>query len=95
MMMIQLLKKCVGHVQKRMGARLRKAKKDNSGIGGKGAGKLTDKVINEFSLYYGLAIRRHPDCVESMKNEIWATYYHKSSSDKNPQHQNCPAGSSS
>ncbi|XP_044579109.1 uncharacterized protein LOC123261528 [Cotesia glomerata] len=88
-------KECVGHVQKRMGSRLRKAKKDNSGIGGRGAGKLTDKVINELSLYYGLAIRRHPDCLQSMKNEIWATYYHKSSSDKNPQHMYCPTGSSS
>ncbi|XP_044581963.1 uncharacterized protein LOC123263348 [Cotesia glomerata] len=88
-------KECVGHVQKRMGSRLRKAKKDNSGIGGRGAGKLTDKVINELSLYYGLAIRRHPDCLQSIKNEIWATYYHKSSSDKNPQHMHCPTGSSS
>ncbi|XP_044575736.1 uncharacterized protein LOC123259356 [Cotesia glomerata] len=85
-------KECVGHVQKRMGSRLRKAKKENSGIGGKGAGKLTDKKINELSLYYGLAIRRHPDSVEDMKREIWATYFHKSSTDKNPQHMNCPPG---
>ncbi|XP_074114231.1 uncharacterized protein LOC141537255 [Cotesia typhae] len=63
-------KECVGHVQKRMGARLRKAKKENRGIGGKGEGKLTDKVINKLSLYYGLAIRRHPDSVENMKNAI-------------------------
>lgn len=88
-------KECVGHIQKRMGARLRKAKKDNKGIGGKGAGKLTDKVINELSLYYGLAIRRHPECVQSMKNEIWTTFYHKSSTNEKPQHKNCPTGSSS
>ena len=37
-------KECVGHVQKRMGARLDKAKKDNKVIGGKGAGKLTDRL---------------------------------------------------
>ncbi|XP_068988155.1 uncharacterized protein [Bombus flavifrons] len=88
-------KECVGHVQKRMGARLRKAKKDNKDIGGKGAGKLTDEVINELSLYYGLAIRQNPDSVEDMKRDVWATYYHKISTNKNPQHMNCPPGSSS
>ncbi|XP_044588919.1 uncharacterized protein LOC123268103 [Cotesia glomerata] len=66
---VVIKKECVGHVQKRMGSRLRKAKKNNTGIGGKGPGKLTDKVINELSLYYGLAIRRNPESVENMKNE--------------------------
>lgn len=88
-------KECVGHVQKRMGSRLRKVKKDNSGVGGKGAGKMTDKKINELSLYYGLAIRRNPDSVEDMKRDIWATYFHKSSTDEKPQHMNCPPGPSS
>ncbi|XP_044584112.1 uncharacterized protein LOC123264734 isoform X2 [Cotesia glomerata] len=78
-----------------MGSRLRKAKKNNTGIGGKGPGKLTDKVINELSLYYGLAIRRNPESVENMKNEVWATYFHKISTDSNPQHHFCPQGSSS
>lgn len=82
-------KECVGHVQKRMGSRLRKAKKDDKGIGGKGAGKLTDKLINELSLYYGLAIRRNPNSVEDMKRDVWATYFHKISTNENPQHMNC------
>lgn len=67
----------------------------NKGIGGKGAGKLTDKIIGELTKYYGLAIRRHHDSVEEMRKEIWATYYHKSSTDKNPQHENCPSGENS
>lgn len=92
---VVIKKECVGHVQKRMGSRLRKAKKSNTGIGGKGAGKLTDKVINELSLYYGLAIRRNPESVENMQNEVWATYFHKISTDSNPQHHFCPQGSSS
>lgn len=79
-------KECVGHVQKRMGASLKKAKKDNKGVGVKGEGKLTDKMINKLSLYYGLAIRRHPDSVNDMKDAFWATYYHNSSSDEDPQH---------
>ncbi|XP_044574589.1 uncharacterized protein LOC123258566 [Cotesia glomerata] len=72
-----------------MGSRLRKAKKDNKGIGGKGAGKLTDKLISELSLYYGLAIRRNPDSVEEMKRDVWATYFHKISTNEYPQHMNC------
>ena len=87
-------KECVGHVQKRMGSRLRKLKKDQKGLGGRGSGTLTDKVVNELSLYYDLAIRRHPDSVGDMRNEIWATYYHKSSTDDKPQHMYCPPGSS-
>jgi len=88
-------KECVGHVEKRMGTRLRNVKKNNKGMGGKGAGKLTDKLINELTKFYGLAIRRHSDSVEEMRKEIWATFFHKSSSDENPQHQNCPEGAES
>lgn len=85
-------RECVGHVQKRMGTRLRNAKKNNKGIGGKGAGKLTDAVINELSTYYGLAIRRHPESIAEMKT---ATFDHKKSTDENPHHARCPEGPTS
>lgn len=56
---------CVGHVQKRMGSRLRKLKlklgksklSDGKTMGGRG--RLTNSGINEIQLYYGLAIRRN------------------------------------
>ncbi|XP_067205402.1 uncharacterized protein [Linepithema humile] len=86
-------KECVGHVQKRMGSRLRECKKKNKGLGGKG--KLTGKIIDKLSVYYGLAIRRHCESVEKMKNAIWATFYHYSSTDKSPQHSKCPEGAES
>jgi len=63
-------KECVGHVQKRMGSRLRAVKKNVKGLGRKGAGKLTDKVIADLTTYYGLAIRRHPNSAKDMKNAI-------------------------
>ena len=88
-------KECVGHIEKRMGPRLRNVKKGNKGIGGKGTGKLTDKLIGELTKYYGLAIRRHPASVQEMKKEMWSTLYHKSSTDTKPQHQNCPPGETS
>jgi len=86
---IVVKKECVGHVQKRMGARLRKLKKETKGLGGKG--KLTAKLIDELSVFCGLAIRRNKDSAEDIpKKAIWATLKHKSSTDKNPQHDNCP-----
>ncbi|KYN05199.1 hypothetical protein ALC62_03906 [Cyphomyrmex costatus] len=88
-------KECIGHVQKRMGTRLRAAKKQHKGIGGKGAGKLTDKLVKDLTLYYGLAIRRHPDSAEEMKKAVWATFDHKCSTDEKPKHENCPPGENS
>ncbi|XP_039307368.1 uncharacterized protein LOC120358202 [Solenopsis invicta] len=76
-------KECIDHVQKRMGTRLRNVK----GLGGKG--KLTAKLIDELTIYYGLAIRRNPNSVKNMKNDIWATLFHKMSTDENPQHEKC------
>ena len=60
-----------------------------------GKGKLTAKIIDKLNVYYGLAIRRSHDSVEKMKNAIWATFYHYSSTDKNPQHHKCPSGDDS
>lgn len=86
-------KECIDHVQKRMGTRLRNIKKQTKGLGGKG--KLTGKLIDELSIYYGLAIRRHHESVEKMREAIWATLYHKISTDENPQHDKCPPGEDS
>ncbi|XP_014487565.1 PREDICTED: uncharacterized protein LOC106751237, partial [Dinoponera quadriceps] len=68
-------------------------KKKTKGIGG--AGKLTGKLIDELSLYYGLAIRRNSDNINNMKKEIWATLYHKLSTDEKPQHDRCPSDADS
>lgn len=57
--LIVLKKECIDHVQKRMGTRLRNLKKHTKGLGGRG--KLTGKLIDELSIYYGLAIRRNCD----------------------------------
>ncbi|EZA47079.1 hypothetical protein X777_16771 [Ooceraea biroi] len=83
---------CVGHVEKRMGTRLRNAKKTHK-LGGKG--KLTDVLIKKLTKYYGLAIRRNVNSVPNMKKAIWATLEHLCSSNENPRHDNCPAGADS
>ena len=76
-----------------MGTRLRNFKKVNKGVGGKG--KLTDKLIIDLTLYYGLAIRRNIDSLDNMKKAVWATFHHKKSTDKNPVHDYCPEGANS
>lgn len=92
---------CVGHVQKRMGTRLRNLKKklsgkkleDGKGIGG--VGRLTDPIIDKFQVYYGNAIRDNKDNLHNMRIAVWAIWYHESSTDSDPQHHCCPPGPSS
>jgi len=86
-------KECIDHVQKRMGTRLREVKKKTKGLGGRG--KLTEKLIDKLTIFYGLAIRRNVDSVVNMRKEIWATLKHNISTNDKPQHDDCPAGSES
>ncbi|GFU47530.1 uncharacterized protein TNCV_2000331 [Trichonephila clavipes] len=87
---------CVGYVQKRMGTRLRNILKMSKGIklsDGKnisGRGRLTLQEVNLIQNYYGLAIRKDLSSVEDMKRAIWAIYFHKLSTEDNPQHALCP-----
>ncbi|GFT19173.1 uncharacterized protein TNCV_303051 [Trichonephila clavipes] len=83
---------CVGHVQKRMGTRLRKLKlvyskknlSDGKTIGGKG--RLTDSLIDKLAHYYGNAIRCNYTSVKEMRKAIWAVWGHSCSTE----HWFCP-----
>ncbi|CAH2100789.1 unnamed protein product [Euphydryas editha] len=88
---------CYLHVKKRMGTRCRNVKKTNKKLGGKSktSQKLTVNLINKLQKYYGLAIMRNQDNVDEMYKAIWATFYHFCSTDKNPNHKNCPEGAES
>lgn len=86
---------CIGHIQKRMGTRLRRLKSSNKGLklsDGKtlgGKNRLSSSVIDQLQTYYGLAIRRSSTVIE-MKQAIWALYYHKLSTDEDPKNGLCP-----
>ncbi|GBN79607.1 hypothetical protein AVEN_228022-1 [Araneus ventricosus] len=92
---------CVGHVQKRMGTRLRKLKKDMKrkkladGKTISGKGPLTDELIKKLTTYYGNAIRKNKDNLLSMRKYIWAIWMHFVSTDADPQHHFCPTGENS
>lgn len=84
---------CVGHVQKRVGTRLRNLKKTVKNLGGKG--KLTNKTIDKLQNYYGIAVRANSGDLEGMKSGIHAALFHVASSKKNLWHDHCPKGESS
>lgn len=86
-------KECIGHVQKRVGTALRKLKRDNPGLGGKG--KLTDSQIDKLQNYYGIAIRSNVGNLAGMKKAIHASFMHCASSEAHLFHDQCPTGSTS
>ena len=63
---------CIGHIQKRVGPRLRRLRKKES-LGG--AGRLSDKAINKLQYYFGIAIRKINSSVISMKKAIGAVLF--------------------
>ena len=81
---------CVGHVQKRVGCRLRNLKKRNKGFGGRG--KLTNSTIDRLQNYYGIALRQNINNLSKMKKAIHATLLHVASSEKNNWHTHFPDG---
>ena len=88
---------CIGHVQKRLGTRLRNSKREfkNKCLpdGQKlfGQGRVTEKCINSMQNFYGLAIRQSYMNLNDMKRAVGAILYHCSDiSDKEIRHQFCP-----
>ena len=85
---------CVGHIQKRVGTRLRNLKKNVKNLGGKG--KLTNKTIDLLQNYYGIAVRSNVGNLKGMQNNICAALFHVASSKTNNYHSAyCPPGESS
>ncbi|GFW90472.1 uncharacterized protein TNCV_77061 [Trichonephila clavipes] len=84
---------CIGHVQKRVGARLRKLKSKNKNLSGKG--KLTDYFIDRLQNYYGIAVRSNVGNLSGLQQNVIAALFHCSSSVEKPMHGQCPIGKDS
>ncbi|GFV21064.1 uncharacterized protein TNCV_3320831 [Trichonephila clavipes] len=84
---------CIGHIQKRVGSKLRIIKTKEKGLGGKG--KLSDSFIDKIQNYYGIAIRSNIGNLEEMQRAVIAAFYHCCSGKSNPMHGQCPLGSES
>ena len=89
---------CIGHVSKRLGKGLRDLKqclgnkKLSDGKPIEGRGRLTNGEINKLQNYYGDAVRAHAGNVQDTTRAIWASLFHRASSDEKPVHQFCPTG---
>ncbi|GFW11687.1 uncharacterized protein TNCV_43221 [Trichonephila clavipes] len=84
---------CIGHVQKRVGARLRKLKSKNKNLSRKG--KLTDSFIDRSQNYYGIAVRSNVGNLSGLQQNVIAALFHCSSSVEKPMHGQCPIGKDS
>ena len=86
---------CVGHVQKRLGTRLRNLVKAHKGTKTplSGRGNLTEKCINSMQNYYGMAIRQNVNNLYAMKKAVYAILFHFTNfENQQMQHQFCPRG---
>ena len=83
-------RECIGHVQNRVGTTLRKLKKNNPGLGGKG--KLTEGMVDKLQNYYGIAVRSNVGNLEGMKKAIHASLFHCASKEGRLLHDQCPTG---
>ncbi|KAK7098137.1 hypothetical protein V1264_002497 [Littorina saxatilis] len=85
---------CVNHCDKRMGTALRKKAKEEK-LGGRHRGALTANACTILQSYYRNTIMKNLGKPDKMKEAIWASFLHCSSTDDNPQHQQCPVGADS
>lgn len=76
---------CIGHVEERMGSRLRNVRKEKKLSR---RGKLTYRVVKKLRKYYGLSIQRNISSVDKIKKAKMATYYHVFSTTEEPRHEN-------
>eukprot|EP00117_Sycon_ciliatum_P014162 scpid62411/ scgid14536/ len=86
---------CVAHVQKRLGKTLRDPKKDKLADGKTLRGRLSDTQIDTLQNYYGMAVRQgcaEGGDVKDIATKIYASLFHRASTDRKPQHQFRPAG---
>jgi len=72
---------CIGYVQKRMGAILKRLVKEKLGTNlhdGKTLGskaRLTQSEIHKLQNYYGLSIRKNVNNFETMMRAVWAIFF--------------------
>lgn len=79
--------------EKKGGVKKGKMLGDGKTISGKG--RLTDDIIDKLTVYYGNAIRGNNMLLKDMQKAVWAIFYHKRSTDKEPLHDFCSQGENS
>ncbi|GFX43643.1 uncharacterized protein TNCV_510921 [Trichonephila clavipes] len=75
---------CIGHIQKRVGTKLKKLKSKRKILGGRG--KLTVAFIDKLQNYYGIAIRDNVNNLQGMQSAVIAEFFHCCSNAKQQMH---------
>ena len=87
---------CVNHIAKRMKNGIMTLRKSLMGtkdsISGSKKGQVTEKVATKLTSYYATALQRNAPHLMAMKNAVFASINHMSSTDEQPNHLLCPAG---
>jgi hypothetical protein len=89
---------CAGHVQKTIGARVRRLVKEKRGtklhdsrpVGGKG--RLTQSETDKLQNYCGLALKRSVNNLEVMKRAVWAVFLRELLTNEKPPDGVCTSG---
>ena len=61
-------------------------------ISGSKKGQVTENVATRLTNYYATALQRNAPHLLAMKNAVFASINHMSSTDEQPNHLLCPAG---
>ncbi|GFS91523.1 uncharacterized protein TNCV_1139501 [Trichonephila clavipes] len=81
---------CIGHIQKRVGTKLRKLKSKRKDLGGRR--KLTDAFIDKLQNYYGISIRDNVNNLQGIQRAVIAAFFHCCSNAKQQMHDQYPVG---
>ena len=64
-------------------------------ISGKRKGQVTEKIATKLTNYYADALKTNAPDIKSMQNAVFASLYHMSSTNEEPNHKLCPPGEKS
>lgn len=88
---------CVNHIAKRLWKGIETLKIQYRGTPDAitGKNKVTAHVQNKLSGYYAQALKTYAPDTTAMKNGVYASLFHMTSTDEDPHHNYCPDGSTS
>ena len=64
-------------------------------ISGNRKGQVTDKIATKLTNYYADALKTNAPDIKSMQDAVFASLYHMSSTNEEPNHKLCPTGEKS
>ena len=90
---------CINYIAKRMKNGIMNLRKSLMGtkdsISGNKKGHVAEKIASKLTNYYADALKTNAPDIKSMQNAVFASLYHMSSTNEEPNHKLCPTGEKS